>query len=262
VSLPFIETILRNEAGFLFILVRVAAFLVAMPVTGGASVPTIVKVMIVVSTTFVLFQVVELNPGPLTLLSLTTGLFGEVLIGLVISFGVQLLFGAVAIGSEVIGLQMGFGAANLFDPISNQQASLIGRLQGLVAMLIFLGVNGHFIVIEALVRSFELVPSVGFYPSGPIIQYLMKLGGKMFLLGIKIGIPVMVALLLTNVTIGIFSRVIPQMNVLLFSFPVTITLGLIILGLSLPLFSGILLEEITGLRTLFPRLLMGMKNSF
>ncbi len=259
-TIPLIQNILENQAAFLFILFRVGAFLAAMPLIGGASVPVMVKVMLVISMTFVLFQVMDIQAQPpLTFLSLTLGLLGEVLIGLIMSLAINMLFSAVEMGSEVIGLQMGFGSANLFDPISNKQVSLIARMQGMVAMLIFLAVNGHYILIESLVLSFELIPSSGFYPSGPLIEYLMKLASRIFLIGLKIGIPVIVALLMANVTIGIFARVIPQMNVLLFSFPVTITLGLLIVGLSLPMFVGILTEEITTLRTVFPGLLMRMR---
>ncbi|MFQ5587606.1 MAG: flagellar biosynthetic protein FliR [Nitrospiria bacterium] len=257
---PLIQHILEHQAAFLFILVRVAAFFTAVPLIGSSSVPNMIKIMLVVSMTLVLFQTVPVQPETaLTLISLLTGLLGEALIGLIMSLGVNLLFTAVEMGAEITGLQMGFGSANLFDPISNKQTSLIARLQGMVAMLIFLAVNGHYIVIENMVLSFELIPAFGFYPSGPLVQYLMTLASKMFLLGLKVGIPVIVALLMANVTIGIFSRVIPQMNVLLFSFPVTITLGLIIVGFSLPIFAGILSNEITTLRTTLPHLLMRMR---
>ncbi len=259
-NIPLIESILQNQAAFLFILVRVAAFLAAVPLIGGAGVPTMIKVMIVLSMTLMLFQVLELKPEKsLNLVTLTTGVLGEVLIGLILSLGVNFLFAAVEIGSEIAGMQMGFGSANLFDPISNRQASLIARLEGLVAMLVFLSINGHFIVFENLTLSFELLPSFGFYPSGLSIEYLMHLVSKMFLLGLKIAAPVIVTLLLANVIIGIFSRVIPQLNVLLFSFPVTIMLGLLILGLSLPVFVSMITNEITGLRTVLPGLIIRMQ---
>lgn len=259
-NIPLLEGILENHVVFLFIIFRVAAFLVAVPLMGGAGVPVMVKMMLVLSMSFVLFQTVSLEPpGPLNMVSLSTALIGEVLIGLIIGMGANLLFSAIELGSEIVGIQMGLGSANLFDPVSNKQASLIARVQSLVAMLIFLAVDGHYIVLESMVKSFELIPSIGFYPSGPLIEYIMKLAGEMFLLGLKIAIPVIVALLMANITIGIFSRVIPQLNVLLFSFPVTITLGLLMIGFSLPMLTGILTQEVAGLRTVFHNLLMGMK---
>ncbi len=260
-SVPLIDSILRNQTVFLFILFRVAAFLVAIPLIGGAGVPVMVKMLLVLSMSFVLFQTLSFAPPPtdLNLVSLAAALLGEVLIGLIMGMAANLLFSAIEMGSEIVGIQMGLGSANLFDPVSNKQASLIARLQSLVAMLIFLAMNGHYIVLESMMKSFEVLPSFGFYPSGPLIQYIMRLAGEMFLLGLKVAIPVIVALLMANVTIGIFARVIPQLNVLLFSFPVTITLGLLMLGFSLPILSGILTQEISGLKTVFQNLLMGMK---
>lgn len=259
-NIPVIETILQNQAAFLFILVRVAAFLTAIPLIGGAGVPNMVKVMIVLSMTLMLFQVIEIQPGKsLNLVTLTIGVLGEVLVGLILSLGVNFLFAAVELGSEIAGMQMGFGSANLFDPISNKQASLIARLEGLVAMLVFLSINGHFIILENLTLSFELLPSFGFFPTELSIEYLMDLVGNMFLLALKIAAPVIVTLLLANVVIGIFSRVIPQLNVLLFSFPVTIILGLLILGLSLPVFVSMMTHEISQLRTVLPGLLIRMQ---
>lgn len=258
--MEIIDAILNNQAAFLFILVRVAAFLFALPLIGGPGVPNMVKALIVLSVTFVLFQILQVKPQSLTLVTMTAGLIGEVLIGLLIGMGVRMIFGAVEIGSALAGIQMGFGAARLFDPVSNQQVSLISRLQGLVALLIFLSINGHHILIKTLVQSFGLVPSIGFYPSGPMVGFMMKLAGKMFLLGLKISLPVSVSLLMANVAIGILGRVVPQMNVLLFSFPITIMLGLIVLGISLPFFVQLLRREITGLKEVFPLLLAGMQG--
>ncbi|MFQ5597172.1 MAG: flagellar biosynthetic protein FliR [Nitrospiria bacterium] len=258
--MEIVDTILKNQASFLFILFRVTAFFFAFPVLGGAGVPNMVKALIVLSMTFVLFQVLKIeNQIPLTLVSLTAGLIGEVLVGMVIGLGVRLVFGAVEIGSAVIGMQMGFGTASLFDPVSNQQVSLINRFQGLVALLIFFSVNGHHILIRALVQSFEAVPTMGFYPDGSLISFLMILAGKMFLLGVKISLPIIVSLLMANVTIGILGRVVPQMNVLLFSFPVTIMLGLMALGISLPFFATLFQKEISKLEAVFPLLLKGMQ---
>lgn len=259
--MEIIDAILKNQAAFLFILIRIAAFLFAFPLVGGPGVPNTVKVMIVLSLAFVLFQTVPIQPQPkLTLVTLTVGMLGEVLIGLVISLGVRMIFGAVEVGATIIGIQMGFGAAMLFDPVSNQQVSLVARFEGLIALLIFLSVNGHYILIRAMMQSFTLVQAVGFYPKAPLIGLLMSLAGKMFLLGVKISIPVILSLLMANVTIGIFGRVIPQLNVLLFSFPVTIMLGLIVLGISLPYFVALLRQEISGMGPMFNNLLMGMRG--
>lgn len=250
--------LLRNETSFLLILFRVSAFLMALPIFGGGGVPMPIKVILAVSISVILFQILEIETVPLTIGSFTVGIIGEILIGVVIGLGARLVFAAVEIGGEIVGLQMGFGIANVFDPVSNRQVGLIGQLQNLVASLIFLVTNAHHIILRALVHSFRFAPSLGFYPSEALVGHLMRLGGEMFVLGMKIGIPVMVALLLANVAIGILSRVVPQINALLFSFPVTIGLGLLVIGTSLPLFVGLMRNQMVGLEDVVFKLLMGM----
>ncbi len=258
--MTIVDAIIENQGAFLFVLARVAAFFFAIPLIGGAGVPNMVKALIVLSIAVVLFQLIEVETRTLNMAQLAIGLAGEVMIGVTISLGVRMIFGAVEIGSSIVGIQMGFAAANLFDPVSNQQVSLIARFQGLVALLIFMSVNGHYILIENMVRSFQWIPSFAFYPSGSIVGFMMKLAGEMFFLGMKISMPIIVSLLMANVAIGILGRVVPQLNVLLFSFPITITLGLFVLGVSLPLFASILQREIAHLREVVPLFLLGMQR--
>ncbi len=258
--MELIEMIIKNETSFLLILFRVSAFLVALPILGGGGVPMSIKVMVSISISVVLFQILKVEAAPLAYGSLTVGIIGEVLIGLVIGLGARLLFAAVELGGTIVGFQMGFGVANVFDPVSNRQVGLIGQVQNLVATLIFLVTNAHHIVLRALVRSFRLIPSFGFYPSEALVGHLMRLAGEMFVLGIKIGIPVIAALLFANIAIGILSRVVPQINALLFSFPVTIGLGLLVIGASLPVFVGLLRKQMVGLEEVVFNLLVGMQN--
>lgn len=252
--------IIKNETSFLLILFRVSAFLVALPIFGGGGVPISIKVMVAFSVSIVLFQILQIESAPLDFGTLTVGIFGEILIGLVIGMGARMVFAAVELGGTVVGFQMGFGVANVFDPVSNRQVGLIGQFQNLVASLIFLIANAHHIILSALVQSFRLIPSFGFYPSEALVGHLMRLAGEMFVLGIKIGIPVIAALLLANIAVGILSRVVPQINALLFSFPVTIGLGLLVIGASLPLFVGLMRNQMIGLEDVVFNLLVGMQH--
>lgn len=232
----------------------------ALPLLGEGGVPMSVKVLLTVSISVILLQILHVEAAPLTFGSLTIGILGEILIGLVIGFGVRLVFSAVELGGTIVGFQMGFGVANVLDPVSNRQVGLIGQMQILAASLIFLITNAHHIVLRALVHSFRLIPSFRFYPSEALVSHLIRLTGEMFVLGIKIGIPVIAALLLANIAVGILSRVVPQINALLFSFPVTIGLGLLVIGASLPMFVGLLRREMLGLDEVVFNLLDGMRN--
>ncbi len=258
--MEFIPFLIKNEIAFLLVLIRVAALVTVMPLMGGEGVPVIVKVMLAFGISLVLLPLVQVEAQSLEPASLMTGILGEVLIGAIIGLGVRMVFAAVDIASEMEGLQMGFGIASIFNPAFGQQVSLLGQLRGLVAVLIFFGINAHHIILQALVRSFQIIPSLAFYPSGPLIDHIMRLAGGMFVLGVKIAIPVTLVLILANMAFGILSRVVPQINILLFGFPVTIALGLFVIGASLSLFADLMQAQFSGLDGVAMDLLNGMRR--
>ncbi len=257
--MDFIPYLIQNEATFAWVLIRVGAFVSILPLLGGLGVPRFIKVALVFTTALALFPMIEVAPQSLETFSLTAGLFGEVLIGLVIGLGFRLVFAAVDLAAEMEGLQMGFGIGNVFNPTLGQEVSLIGQLRGLVALLIFLSVDAHHTVFEALVYSFRRLPPMSAVISGPLFDDMMRLVAEMFALGVKIAVPVTLVLILTNLAFGILSRVVPQMNILLFSFPVTTAVGLIVLGTSLSFFTAILRDRFGELGSVTFNMMEGMR---
>ena len=254
----FADYLIQHQMAFLLIFVRVSAFIMVLPMMGGKTVPLAVKAFFIMAISFVLVPIIQVADLELSLSTLSLGALEEILIGILIGIGTRFLFAAVEIGAEVMGVQMGFGLAHIFDPTAGQQVSLVGRLHGMLAILIFFLVDGHHLILRTLIRSFEWVPFLGFKMNGMIIQDFIQLGAQMFVLGIQLAIPVMVSLLLVNVTIGILGRVVPQMNVLLFGFPITIGVGFLMMGASVPIFLGIVGNEVRGLEELYSRFLIGM----
>jgi len=258
--MEFIQALLKNDGSFLLILARVAAFTFALPFIGGRGAPATVKVMLVLAITVVLFPFLRLKTAPLNLVTLATWLFSELLVGVAIGMAARFVLAAVEVGGEVIGIQMGFGIANVFDPITNQQASLIGQALSLVAVLIFFVTGAHHFTLQALVYSFEIVPPFSFYPSGPFVNQLIRMGSQMFILGLKIAAPLTMVLLMLNVSMGIMARVVPQMHIFMFSFSVTIGVGLIVLGATLSLTVGFFGDQMRGLDRTVADLLIGMRQ--
>jgi flagellar biosynthetic protein FliR len=258
--MEFIPFLVKNEIEFLLVLIRVASLVTVIPMIGGEGVPVRVKVMMAFGISLVLFPLVQTEAREFDPTALGAGILGEVLIGVIIGLSARMIFAAVDIASETEGLQMGFGIASIFNPTFGQQVSLLGQLRGLVAVLIFFAINAHHIILQALVRSFQIVPSLSFSPSGPLIDHIMRLAGGMFVLGVKIAIPVTLVLILANMAFGILSRVVPQINVLLFGFPATIALGLFVIGASLSLFAGLIQGQMEGLSGVTLDLLNGMRG--
>jgi flagellar biosynthetic protein FliR len=131
---------------------------------------------------------------------------------------------------------MGFSIASIFDPQSSQQISVFTQFQDLLVLLFFVSLNGHHWFLLALAQSFQLVPPMGASFGAPIAGQLMAGAGRLFAIGVQLAGPVTAAIFLANVVLGLLARTVPQMNVLMVGFSLTIPLGFIVFMLSLPLF--------------------------
>ena len=159
----------------------------------------------------------------------------QVAVGLAIGFSVRLVFAAVELAGEIIGLQMGLNFASFFDPASNAQISAVARFFGHMAMLLFIVINGHLLILMAVVKSFDRFPVDGNFLQalGQMRQY--ELGSSLFSSALWIALPMIALLLFVNLTLGIISRVAPQMNIYAVGFPVTLTVGMLGIAATLPL---------------------------
>lgn len=228
---------------------RALALLGSLPVFSQRAVPMRVKIglagfiALAAQPSLPAFAVVPLDT-PAALAAVAQ----QVLVGVTLGFAVRLVFAAVEMGGELIGLQMGLNFAGFFDPATASQGTASGRFFGtLVAFLFVLG-NGHLMLIQALVRSFEVFPVGQVFEQGPL-AFLHQLqpqrwGAEVFMLGLWIALPLVGMLLFVNLVLGVISRVAPQISVFSVGFPITVTVGLLGMLLTLPLletpFSGAL----------------------
>jgi flagellar biosynthetic protein FliR len=159
----------------------------------------------------------------------------QVAVGLAIGFSVRLVFAAVELAGEMIGLQMGLNFASFFDPASNGQVSAVARFFGHTATLLFIVINGHLMVIMAVVKSFDRFPVNGNFLESIAQMRLYELGSSLFSSALWIALPMIALLLFVNLAMGIISRVAPQMNIYSVGFPVTLTVGLLGITATLPM---------------------------
>jgi flagellar biosynthetic protein FliR len=167
----------------------------------------------------------------------------QVMVGLAIGFSVKLVFSAVELAGEIIGLQMGLNFASFFDPVSNAQMSAVARFFGHIATLLFVVVNGHLLVLMAVVKSFDRFPADGNFLQALGQLRLYELGSSIFSSALWIALPMIALLLFVNLTMGIISRVAPQMNIYAVGFPVTLTVGMLGIAATLPMLE----EPVLGL---------------
>ena len=234
---------------FLVVTARVAGFVGAIPVISAVQTPVRVKIGLVFASSLLLFPLMgeavgktDFSPIPFALL-----IVSELLLGLLIGLVARLIFTAVEFGATVIGFQMGFAAANVFDPQGERQVALLSQFQNVFAIMIFLAINGHHLFFQAAVRSYELLPPGRIDFSGEAVPYLMQLTSRMFAIGVQFSAPVLAVLLLTGLILGVLARVFPQLNVFLLSFPINIGTGFIVIALTLSLLSTLLRREFDNL---------------
>ncbi len=242
--------------GFLICLARVGAMIGSIPVFNGGQVPPQMRLGIVVLFALLVFPVIEgaLPSQTYSTLELMVLLGQEVIFGLLVGFLAQLVFMAAEFAGSLIGYQMGFAAANVFDPTTQRQVALISQFQGVFAILLFLALNVHHLFLEAIVASFEMLPPGSLNLAGGAIPMLMEVANHSLVLSIQLVTPILVLLILSNLTLGIMSRVFPQLNVFMLSFPINIGVSFIVMGLTLGVFAAMLSREFSALADRFLQL--------
>lgn len=221
---------------FLFVLVRVAAILFVIPFFESRNVPILVKVGLAVSVSWLLLPRLNITAPSMnsTTVMFALGIGSEIAIGLIIGLMVKLLFAGIQLAGQVAGFQMGFAIANVVDPASSLQMPILSQFLNLFAFLIFITLNIHYYFLQALVNGFDIIPFWGARFEGNLFGLIMDTTANAFTIAVQIGAPVMVALLLTSVALGLIARTVPQMQIFIVAMPLKIILGLIFLGFSLP----------------------------
>jgi flagellar biosynthetic protein FliR len=239
---------------YMLVLLRVSIFLLMFPIFSSDVFPTTLKMgfAMVISLLFYSVVPVDLTRFPLDAISTGLLILTEGMVGLTLGLCLRIFFGSVQLAGQVIGFQMGFAMINVVDPQSGANVSIMDQIGYWVCVVVFLILNGHHIIISALINSFELVPVGVFIMQKLLLVKLLDLAGGLFLVAIKIGAPVIAALFFVSVGFGLVSKFAPQMNVMIVAFPLKIVVGLFLFGLTLEIIVLITREYVDG----FKRLLM------
>jgi len=210
-----------------------------LPVLGSPSIHRQVKIGLSLFLSLIIFPLVagtQIISFPVEWMSYTLALARELLLGIILGYSVKLLFVGIQLAGQIIGFQMGFTMANIIDPQSGIQTPLISSFKNILAILIFLSLDAHYGILKGLIESFSVVPLTGFSLQPLLVQKVVNLVGDIFVISLKIGAPIIVTLLITQVALGIVVRMVPQINIFMLSFPLKIGIGLIMIGLCLPYF--------------------------
>jgi len=230
----------------MLVMARVSGLLLSAPLFSGAAIPTQIKAVLVLAMSMAVFPL--LGPQvqvPVTMAGAVTGLAGELAIGLVIGFGVSLILVGVQIAVQTVSQQAGMALGEVFNPMLESTAPVVSELYFYVSMTIFLAVGGHRAMVRAVLDSFATIPPMGFRVSEDTTALMVELLTVSFIVAVRVGGPIILALLLAFMTLGFLSRTIPQLHLLSVGFPIKIALALTIMAMTMISLEPVLVDSLT-----------------
>jgi len=230
-------------AAWLLPFFRIGALLMAAPVFSAASVPMRLRVLLALAVT-ILVEPLLPQPAGVDPLGATTLVIvaQQVAIGIAIGFVLQLAFNALVFGGQVIAYSMGLGFAHLMDPQNGVQVPTVSQFYLIFATIAFLAVDGHLRLLALVVESFTALPIAADGITQNALWSLTLWGARLFADGLLMGLPVVAALLLVSIGMGMVSRAAPQLNIFAVGFPVTLGVGFVLMWVSLPQALGLFLD--------------------
>lgn len=236
---------------FFLVLTRNSGMLLTAPIFGTGQMPSAVKVAFSFMLSVVMFPFVfsQHSPIPTDLIVFAVVAAKEILIGILIGFAAVLIFTAVQLGGEYISFVMGLSIANVVDPVTRQNVPVVGQFYFILALLLFLFVDGHHWLIGAVQTSYTAVP-IGFEFPGfvLVLERIIALSSQMFLIALMLVAPILGILFVTEVALGFMAKTMPQMNIFVVGLPVKIYVGLTIMAMVLPMsktFIGEILKSLS-----------------
>ncbi|ANB02799.1 flagellar biosynthetic protein FliR [Ectothiorhodospira sp. BSL-9] len=227
--------LLALVAAFVWPFVRISAMLLAAPIFGAGTVPVRVRIVLALVLALMVAPLLP-EPPPVSPFSLEGLLVTaqQVLIGLTMGFILQMVLSALTMAGESIALSMGLGYASMVDPAMGVQVPVVSQFFMIMGTLIFLAMNGHLVMLEMLLRSFEMMPVAVDGLSQVDMWAVVQFGSTMYVGALLVGLPIVSAMLMVNLSMGVITRASPQLNIFAVGFPMMILLGFILIMFTLP----------------------------
>lgn len=227
---------------FLLVVARFGGLIASAPILGSGNIPVVAKVGLTGLSAMLITPLLPAMAEPLPAHDLAFALMAssEFLIGLAMGFVMTLVFGAIQVAGQIMDLQTGFGMVNVFNPALETQFPIFGFFLFILAVLYLLVLGGHHVMLRALAASYEHIPVGGFVVRPALLYEVGRWGQALFVDGLMVAAPVVTAMLLAYVTLGLLGRVIPQIHLLVVGFPITIATGLFLTAFMLGVYFQVL----------------------
>ncbi len=228
---------------FFMVLMRMGTLMALLPIFGDRTVPGPVKILLSITFSAILFPILKgsgvIHVQDALLWSETTGkllltVASEVMVGLAVGFAAQLVFHAIQIAGDFIAQFMGLSMASTYDPHMENQTMVLGQLISALAMLTFLAIDGHHVLLRAMIETFNLIPQGHFVINEAFKNSITQLVGNTVLFGIQLSAPMAACMLLVNIVYGIIGKALPQLNILTLSMASSVMVGGFVLLVSYP----------------------------
>lgn len=222
-------------ASFLWPLTRILGLISVAPLFGNVSVPARVKIGLGTMLAIIIAPTVPALPAtdPMSLTGLLI-LLQQFVIGVSMGLAMRIAFAGVEMAGTITGMTMGLGFATFYDPQSRGQSSVISQFLALLMMMIYLATDLHLVLLSTLAESFVSLPISSAAINGNGFQQIGNWGGRIFSAGVQLSLPIVAALLITNMALGVLTRAAPQLNIFGIGFPITIGVGFLMIALALP----------------------------
>lgn len=216
-------------------LIRITGLMLVEPILSNRGMPIRVRMGVAVVLTLTVAPLLP-TPPAVDFISLQGVVMAaqQLLIGVTLGFMMRIVLSGVEMAGHIAGLSMGLGFASFFDPQSGAQSPVLAQFLGIITILLFLASNGHLLMISALFESFHILPiSLNPLPAQGFLT-MLEATGQMFVIGVTLSLPLIAAILIANVGLGVLARAAPQLNLFAIGFPLMLTAGFVVLMISLP----------------------------
>ncbi len=243
---------------FWLTLLRISLVLFLLPFFGGEGLPVTVRIAFCLVLTLGLWPHVHF-PGELfpdSVLGLALLALGELMLGFVLGLLVRIVFAGVQTAGHLIGFQMGFAMMNVVDPFSGASVTLTSQFLYLLTIVLFLTLNGHLYLLHGLGQSFDLVGPGQLLINPEVVDRVLSFSSQIFVLAVKIASPIMAAVFLVHLALGIMAKIAPQVNVLFVGFPLKIGVGFLFLGTVVTILAWLLRDFVRDLLPMYQEIML------
>jgi flagellar biosynthesis protein FliR len=235
----------EQVAGFMLVIARIAPLFIVAPLFSSKMIPARVRGIAAVGLAVGIAPLAMKGEHvPLDIMALGALAVKELLVGLAFSFAIAALFAAVTAAGSLADTLIGFSFGALVDPITGNNASVLSQAYSLVGVAIFIAIGGDGWVIQGLNHTYDLVPLVDYPALGSMVSGVQHAFVGIFVAAVELAAPVVLAVIITDAAFGVVARVVPQLNVFQVGFPAKVTIGLLVIGVSLPFAAGWISDEL------------------